>query len=610
MNRKRHSIASNLWFWVKYYLRHNPSIFWISVAGILLSPLFQMLALYFPKVTLALIEEKAAPQSLALVLAGYTLLYLAARGISRGVEDGNDWIMNWERQRVVFQTFLKSLRVDYAYTESEEGRNDFRKAVEVQNRGSGSASSQYVYIVRSLISTVITFVLYSAVLGSLNVWMVLILLALAGIGYLLDLRENRFHNSLRDQEAVTEKHYLYMKSAMGNTSAAKDIRIFNMGPWLRQRLDGVVAAREKLEWRKAVWVWKNGFWGRVLNLIRDLGAYAYLIYMAASGDMTVSDFVLYFGAITGFSGFVRDVASGLAALQQTSEDTEWIRSYLERPEEDVTSGARHISELAQPVSIEFRDVGFSYQSGGNRIPVFSHLNLQIRAGEKLALVGANGAGKTTLVKLLCGFYEPEEGAILLNGIDAREFPKAERYAYLSVVFQEMFFPPTRIDESIALKEAEDIDQGRLREALEKAGMWDVLQEKGISMDQYMGNLKKKGVELSGGQNQRLLLARALYQDGAVLVLDEPTAALDPIAESQVYDAYQEFSHGRTSLFISHRLASTGFSDRIVYLEKGKILEMGTHQELMEKDGAYAQMYRVQSSYYQENKTEAESGGAR
>ena len=600
MKRKRRSIASSLRFWVKYYLKNNPSIFWITVACILLDSVFQMLALYFPKVTLALIEEKAAPQRLALVLAGYTLLYLAARGISQGVEAHNGWTLNWERQRVVFQTFLKSLRVDYAYTESEEGRNDFRKAVEVQNRGDGSASSRFAYIVRSLASTVITFVLYSTVLGSLNVWMVLLLLALAGIGYLMDLRENRFQNSLRDQEAVTEKHYLYMKSAMGNAAAAKDIRIFNMGPWLRKRLDGVVASREKLEWRKAVWVWKNGFWGRTLNLIRDLGAYAYLIYMAASGDMTVSDFVLYFGAITGFSGFVREVASSLASLQQASEDTEWVRSYLERPEEDVTSGDRHISELAQPVSIEFRDVGFSYQAGGNRTEVFSHLNLQIKAGEKLALVGANGAGKTTLVKLLCGFYEPEEGAILLNGINAREFPKAERYAFFSVVFQEMFFPPTRMDESITLREKEDIDQERLREALEKAGMWDVLQEKGITMDQYMGNLKNKGVELSGGQNQRLLLARALYQNGAVLVLDEPTAALDPIAESQVYDAYQEYSHDRTSIFISHRLASTGFSDRIVMLEKGKIVEMGTHQELMEKNGAYAQMYQVQSSYYQES----------
>ena len=228
------------------------------------------------------------------------------------------------------------------------------------------------------------------------------------------------------------------------------------------------------------------------------------------------------------------------------------------------------------------------------------LSMHIPKGAIYGFVGKNGAGKTTLVKLLCGFYEPEEGAIYLNGINAREFPKAERYSLFSVVFQEMFFPPVRVDESIALQEAESVDQDRLQEALKKAKMWDVLQEKGIAMDQYMGNLKKGGIELSGGQNQRLLLARALYQDGAVLVLDEPTAALDPIAESQVYDAYQEYSHGKTSVFISHRLASTGFSDRIVLLDHGKIAEMGSHGELMEKNGLYAEMFRIQSSYYQEN----------
>ena len=416
----------------------------------------------------------------------------------------------------------------------------------------------------------------------------------------MDIRENRFQNSLRHEEAVTEKHFFYMKTAMGNASAAKDIRIFGMRGWLRERMNKVTAAREKLERRRAVWIWKNGFLGRILNLVRDLGAYAYLIYMASAGDMTVSDFVLYFSAITGFSGFIREMASGLAGLQQASEDTEWVRGYLEMPEEDISIGSRHVSELARPISIEFRDVSFSYVSGESRTEIFSHLNLQIGAGEKLALVGANGAGKTTLVKLLCGFYEPEEGAIYLNGINAREFPKAERYSLFSVVFQEMFFPPVRVDESIALQEAESVDQDRLQEALKKAKMWDVLQEKGIAMDQYMGNLKKGGIELSGGQNQRLLLARALYQDGAVLVLDEPTAALDPIAESQVYDAYQEYSHGKTSVFISHRLASTGFSDRIVLLDHGKIAEMGSHGELMEKNGLYAEMFRIQSSYYQEN----------
>lgn len=599
MDKIKHSVGSNLLFWIRYYLKYEPQIFWISLVDILLSPAFQMLALYFPKVTLALVEAQAPPGKLLGTLGGYTLLYLAVRGISFGLVDYNHMTMNSARQKIMYRIFLKSLRVPYAFTESQEGRDAYRKAVGMQDRGSSSVSSRFVYTTRSLLNTILTFALYSTVLGQLNLWMVVILVVLAGLGYLLDLRENRFHNSIRSQEAVDEKHYYYMKGAMGQASAAKDIRIFGMSTWLRERMGQVVQAMERLEHRKAVWTWKKGFWSRSLNLVRDLGAYAYLIYRASSGEMAASDFVLYFGAITGFSGFIREAARCLADLQRVSDDTDWLRSYLEKPEEDLLSGERHISELAQPVSIEFRDVGFSYESGGKKTKVFSHFNLRIEAGEKLVLVGANGAGKSTLVKLLCGFYEPEEGSILLGGIDAALFPRAERYRLFSVVFQEVFLPSVRVDESIALKRAEEIDGDRLREALEKADAWAFLQEKGIGMGQYMGRLKKKGVELSGGQNQRLLLARALYQNGAVLVLDEPTAALDPIAESQVYSAYQEYSNGRTSVFISHRLASTGFSDRIVLLDEGKIIETGTHRELMERDGRYAEMYRIQSSYYQD-----------
>lgn len=602
MNQTKHSVFSNIRFWTRYYLRYCPQIFWISIADILLSPCFQLLALYFPKVTLALIEEQAPAGKFLWVLGGYTLLYLAARGISFGLVSYNDVTMNLERQKIVFRLFLKSLRIPYAYTESEEGKDTFRKAVGIQNLGSSSASSQFIYIIRTLAGTILTFFLYSTVLSGLSVWMVVILFMLAGVGYVIDLRENRFHNSIRQEEAVNDKHYYYMKTAMGKADAAKDIRIFGMGAWLRERMDGVMKKREKLERKKAVWTWKNGFLSRTLNLLRDMGAYGYLIYMTASGGMAVSDFVLYFGAITGFSGFVLEVASGLAHLKGVSGDTDWLREYLEMPQEDLLSGRRQMKELTQPVSIEFRDVGFSYSCGEKKTRVLSHLNLKIAAGEKLALVGANGAGKSTLVKLLCGFYEPDEGEILLNGMNVKEFSKAERYRFFSVVFQEMFFPPVRVDESIVLKEKESIDTGRLSEALKKAGMWEVLQEKGIRMDQYMGRLKTKGVELSGGQYQRLLLARALYQDGAVLVLDEPTAALDPVAESQVYQAYQEYAKGRTSIFISHRLASTGFSDRIVLLENGKVAEKGSHEELMKKNGRYAEMFRIQSSYYQEKES--------
>lgn len=329
----------------------------------------------------------------------------------------------------------------------------------------------------------------------------------------------------------------------------------------------------------------------------------YLLFQAiVRGAIGYGTMVTLYNSCYSLRGCSQSLAWVLTQFPEHGRYIEKIRHFLECPAQICQD------EKAEPVKGEFKElslqkVSFSYPQGEQ---VLKEINLTIRRGEKIALVGYNGAGKTTLVKLLCGFYEPEEGGIYFNGINAAEFSRAQRYSLFSVVFQEVFFPPVRVDESIVLQKAACVDQDRLREALKKADMWDAFQEMGITLDQYRGNLKKGGVELSGGQDQRLLLARALYQDGGILVLDEPTAALDPIAESQVYDAYQKFSDGKTSVFISHRLASTGFSDRIVLLDRGKIVEMGSHQELMEKNGLYAEMFRIQSSYYQ---AEQEGTGA-
>ncbi len=231
--------------------------------------------------------------------------------------------------------------------------------------------------------------------------------------------------------------------------------------------------------------------------------------------------------------------------------------------------------------------------------VFKNLNLEIKAGEKIALVGVNGAGKTTLVKLLCGMYDPDAGEILINGINRNEFPRKEIYRLFSAVFQEQFVMPCTLGENIAMDKRDNIDAERVWEALSKAGLKEFFNSKDITLKTYMGkDIMKDGINLSGGQQQRLLLARALYKDAPVLVLDEPTAALDPVAESEVYNNYNKYSKGKTALFISHRLASTKFSDRIIMLENGKIIEEGSHNELMGLNGKYAEMFHVQSNYYE------------
>ena len=219
--------------------------------------------------------------------------------------------------------------------------------------------------------------------------------------------------------------------------------------------------------------------------------------------------------------------------------------------------------------------------------------------EKLAIVGLNGAGKTTLVKLLCGFYDPTEGRVLLNGQDIREFNRRQYYELFSAVFQNFSIMDTTVAEAVS-QTAVGTDMGKVDLCLEKAGLTEAISKFPEGINTHIGRqVYLDGVMLSGGQTQRLMLARALYKDGPILVLDEPTAALDPIAENDIYMKYNEMTAGKTSVFISHRLASTRFCDRILFIADGGIAEEGTHEELIAMNGAYAALFEVQSRYYRE-----------
>lgn len=256
------------------------------------------------------------------------------------------------------------------------------------------------------------------------------------------------------------------------------------------------------------------------------------------------------------------------------------------------------------VSFILEDISFSYrkwEDGEEReVPIFRNLDLTIRAGERLAIVGRNGAGKSTLVKLLCGMLEPNRGRILMDGRDIRSIPKEELYGHFSAVFQHSRILPVSVARNVMLDVREREDKDAMWEAIRAAG----LEEKVKSLPSgeetgLVGQISEEGTELSGGQEQRLLLARALYKAAPVLLLDEPTAALDSKAESEIYEKYGELTEGKTSVFVSHRLASTRFCDRILFIEEGRIAESGSHLELMEKNGRYADMFRVQSRYYRD-----------
>lgn len=304
--------------------------------------------------------------------------------------------------------------------------------------------------------------------------------------------------------------------------------------------------------------------------------------------------MLYFGAISQFSGYVNRMMNGLTDLKKSSLDMCILRDFLEMEKE--TEGGEDISLLEMkdiPPSITFEHVSFHYPNQEKEI--LSDINFTVKKGEKIALVGSNGAGKTTLIKLLCGFYQPTKGRILINDIPFDKWNRKKAYQLYSAVFQDIMILPFSVAQNVAMVKEDKIDKERVRKCLEIAGLKERLPD---IEEKMVKAAYENGIELSGGESQKLLLARAIYKDAPILVLDEPTAALDPIAESKLYLQYNELTERKTSIFISHRLASTYFCDRILFLEKGKIAEMGSHEELMNQNGSYAQMFDIQSSYYQ------------
>lgn len=498
----------------------------------------------------------------------------------------------------------KDMDADYCNIESPDGQTRQQKALNglMGNSGVDHVFNQMVAIGSNLFG----LVTYSALIWSLSPWIVVFLLAFSLIGYFVQRVSNNWNHAHKDNWVPLDRKLNYITRTAGDYKLGKDLRIYHMDRWLSRLFESILSVRKK--WYKKVegMHFLNGSLSMLLTLIRDGGAYIFLIHRILGGAMSAGSFAMYFGLITQYSNWLVGLMDALNNLYNTSLSLCDLRDFLDMPDRSNRASGRPLPE--ETCEIRFEHVSFTYTDEAHA--VIRDLNLTIRKGEKIALVGLNGAGKTTLIKLLCGLYQPSAGCIKVNGVPIGEYNRDAYYRIFSVVFQDMVFLPVSIAANIALCKEADIDRAKLQKVLALSGLKtkvDKLPEHEQTL--LAKSLNEKAIELSGGEQQKLALARAIYKDGSIILLDEPTAALDPIAENEIYQKYNDLTAGKTAIFISHRLASTRFCERILYFEQGKIMEEGSHEELLKRQGKYAALYRIQSKYYREGggKDEVQKG---
>ena len=387
----------------------------------------------------------------------------------------------------------------------------------------------------------------------------------------------------------------YLNRVTQDFDYAKDIRLFDMAKFLTGKQKKLYAEQEeRLAHHEDLWLW-HAVMTRLLFMAGEVLIYAVLTYSFLKKDMSIADFTLFYAMAHAFSGALLEFLHRFGDYKRTSYEIDDFRSFMDLNREQ--SG--DIAKIPDgEYTIRFEHVCYRYPDSDH--DAVTDLNLTLHPGEKLAVVGLNGAGKTTMIKLLLRLYEPTEGCITLNGTDIRSFDLNAWYTLFSPAFQDTELFAFPMAENISMAPAAKTDTGRAQAAAEQAGLSDKIASlpKGI-MTELLKIAADDGIELSGGETQKLALAKALYKDAPIMVLDEPTAALDALAEKALYERFDSIIGKKAAVYISHRLASTRFCDRIAVFESGRLTEYGTHDELMAKDGSYAGMFRVQAQYYRE-----------
>lgn len=590
---------SNMAFMFRRTWKYAKSKYFLMILDSVKSTVQPFVLLIIPKYILdELASERRVDVTLryigyyAAAVVGFNLISLI---ISRF---GSDQSMKIDH-RVAMDQHTKWLHMDYDKFENGRVRDLEARSVSAAEPRNFAEDK-----VLGFISNLIRLGGYTYIIMSLHPIMILFILTVIAANTLIARRSAKLGYEYTTAMTRLSRRFNYIFRTMVDFKVGKDVRINGADSWLKSKFE-----KESEEYIRDHRAQQRKLLGintlsDIIGLIQTVVMYGYCGYLAISGGITVGSFTVFLGALTAFTGTFNEFVKRFPALGLLSKYIDDYREFLRCAEhEGKELETSDISALPEHCDIEFVNVSFKYPDTDRY--VLKNINIKIKAGERLSIVGYNGAGKSTFIKLLCRFYKPTEGKILLGGVDISTYPLPEYRRRLAVVFQDyqLFYMSVRYNIVLNLEE----DPERVRKALAESGILEKIEglENGIDTS-YGRILYYHSRDFSGGETQKIACARAYYRNSPIVILDEPTSALDPVAETQLYGRFNEIIGDKTAVYISHRLASVKFCDSIAVFADGELVERGTHAELMKKNGIYADMFTKQAHYYIENGTDEEA----
>lgn len=582
----------NLCWLLAYAGKTCPAMYAVSLGKALFFALTSLVDIAGLGLVLDALTGGSPKQACVPLVWGYVLFNLTLSLLSQLLSLAEVTVMRRASDTVQREYSRDSVQIDYHWVQD-------RSLLNLKQKSIGANPAWFIEYLGRAVKCLLQMGGIAYLFSSLSPLLLLLLVLSSAADILLLLREKKLNFAFAEASAEDERAMAYLYKTMTDARYAKEIRTNGADSLLTQkyahRHRARMARKTKLEGQRGI----LHLGGITVSRLLLAAMYLYFAYQVAASEITIGEYSVLIGAAALLTSVIMEFFNvTVNVMAKTLDHTDLFRQYRDH----ITRNSAIFASRSLPMPamdrnhlrVTFEDVSFTYPDA--KTPVLEHISFTLEPGERLAIVGLNGSGKTTLIKLLCRLYDPSSGRITLGGIDIREIPHDRYTALLGIVLQDFCLFAYSVAENIVFDAIPD--EARLRDSIEKSGLAEKVASLPAGIDTPVGKtLSESGIAFSGGEGQKLALARAVYKNAAVLMLDEPSSALDPMAELALFTRLADVAAGRSALFISHRLSSTRFCDRILVLSDGRIAEMGTHDALMAAGGLYADLFRTQAKYY-------------